>query len=158
MVAGRVPVLVSGTGRVMEVPRSWVPKSSGEGVRVSVEVPVKPRRERNSSGAGGVGRNFDGGDVVVDVENSGVKVMLRVQVAEGASVVQLWVRGNSGVEAMVVMVRGVVPVLVRRTVCEGGGAPRVLAVKVSGAFGRGEDRLEGTAGRVRRSRRAWSCR
>src|SRR5580700_10648525 len=120
-VAGVVPVLVIWRGRV-EVAPSWTePKSSAIGETVRGDGVAVPRRLMNSRAvlaseviSRALIRFVDAAGEAV---GCGVKVTMRMQLAEGMMVVQLLWTVKSGVVWRAEMWMGTVPVLLRVMVC-----------------------------------------
>ena len=137
MVAGVVAVLVICTGRVEVVPSWTEPKSRAMGEMVRGDGVAAPRRLMNS-------RAVLASEVisralmrVVDIDweaagdaGCGVKVTMRMQLAEGMMVVQLFWTVKSGVVWRAAKWMGTVPVLLRVMVCGGAALPTWVVAKV----------------------------
>ena len=131
-VAGVVAVLVIWTGRV-EVAPSWTePKSRAMGETVRGDGVAVPRRLMNSSAVLAsevISRALMRVGALV-AEGCGVKVTMRMQLAEGMMVVQLLWAVKSGVVWRAAMWMGTVPVLLRVMVWGGAALPTWVVAKV----------------------------
>ena len=133
---------------------SWtVPKSRAMGARVRGDGVASPRRLMKSSAvlaseviSRALMRVVGGSEGAGDVVGCGVKVTMRMQLAEGSTVPQLLSTVKSGVVRRAVMWIGTVPVLLRMTVWGLSGVADLGGGEGEGAFGGGERDQRGSVG------------